>query len=178
MEKWKSVIGYEGIYEISDLGRLRRILKPRKYRPYQNKILNPCKDKNGYFRTVLTDNNKNRKSKRVNRIVAIAFIPNPDNKPCVNHKNGIKSDNRAVNLEWVTVSENNIHAIRNGLSGQAGGEDHHMSKLKEAEVLKIKKMYATKKYKQIDLAEIFRISQTQISRIINNKRWRQTTKQE
>jgi len=171
MEKWKSIKNYDGIYEISSYGRLKRILKNRKYRDYQEKILNPCLDKDGYFRTMLTDANKKKKSLRINRLVAITFLINNENKPCVNHINGIKTDNNVSNLEWCTVLENNIHAIKNGLSGQAPGEKHHMSKLKQNEVFSIKDLYLKKKLNQKELSLLFNISQTQISRIVNNQRW-------
>jgi hypothetical protein len=112
--------------------------------------------------------------KIIHRLVAESFILNLHNKPCVNHINGIKSDNRFENLEWCTVKENNIHAINLGLSGQAPGEKHHMSKLKQKDVIEIKE----NKHNlfQWQLSIVYGISQTQISRIINNKRWHQVSK--
>ncbi len=170
MEIWKKVVGYEGIYEISSYGRLRVLLKYRKYRDYQSKILNPSNDKDGYLRTCLTKNKK-RKSVFIHRLVAQSFIPNPENKHCVNHINGIKTDNRVENLEWVTHSENNKHAIKLGLSGQAPGELHHMSKLKKQDVIEIREIYSKKIKTQKELGVIYGVSQTQIGRIVNNKRW-------
>lgn len=116
MEVWKKIQGFEN-YEISSLGRIKVNLKFRKYRDYQSKILNPSLDKDGYLRTALTKEGK-KYMKQIHRLVALNFITNTNKKPCVNHKNGIKTDNRIENLEWCTVKENNIHAIKIGLSGQ------------------------------------------------------------
>ena len=167
MEIWKKVEGFED-YEISNQGRLKKNLKYRKYRSYQSKILSPTKDKDGYFRTALSKNGKHY-MRIIHRLVAIAFIENKENKPCVNHKNGIKQDNHVSNLEWCTVKENNIHAIKMGLSGQEGGEFHHMSKIKLKDVLEIKEN--KNKLSQRELGVIYGISQTQVSRILRGKRW-------
>ena len=167
MEIWKTVEGFEN-YEISNLGRLKVNLKFRKYRSYQSKILNPNLDKDGYLTTGLSKEGKHY-NKKIHRLVAIAFIENKENKPCVNHINGIKIDNRIENLEWCTVKENNIHAIKIGLSGQVPGEKHHMSKLKENQVLEIIENKSFLSQKQLSL--IYNISQGQISRIVNKKRW-------
>ena len=102
MEEWREVKGYEGIYQISSLGRIRNSY---------GRILKPETSRNGYKRITLWD----RKKYQIHRLVAIAFIPNPENKETVNHKNGIKTDNSVENLEWNTRSENSKHAYAIGL---------------------------------------------------------------
>jgi len=168
MEIWKDVKGYEGIYQISNLGRLKVKLKFRKCRSYNEKTLNPSKDKDGYLRTALTKNGK-KQMKIMHRLVAETFLENNLNYPVVNHINGIKDDNRVENLEWCSVLQNNIHAIKSGLKKSKKGENHHMCKLSSKDVLDIKE----NKYNlfQRQLALKYNISQTQISRILNNKRW-------
>ena len=114
MEIWKDVVGYEGVYQVSNTGKVKRIGE------YTNqtgktwkseRILKPgCKAK-GYLYVQLSKEGK-ASPKHVHRLVAEAFIENPDNKPTVNHKNGNKSDNAVDNLEWTTYTENNIHSVR------------------------------------------------------------------
>ena len=107
MEIWKDIKGYEGLYQVSNLGRVKS-LKNRE------KILNPFSD-NNYLNVDLF---KNRKKKRykIHRLVAITFIPNIDNKPEVNHIDGNKENNCISNLEWTTSSENMQHAFKMGLA--------------------------------------------------------------
>lgn len=115
MEKWASIEGYNG-YEVSNIGRVRaldRIIENptvkggtiRKQK-IKGRILKPHKSNKGYMIIDLS-NNTVRKKFTIHRLVGMAFIPNKENKPCINHKNEVKDDNRVENLEWVTYLENN-----------------------------------------------------------------------
>lgn len=115
MEEWKDVLGYEGLYQVSDEGRIRSICRQGNALPG---IRKPSLDKDGYLQIGLYDNGECRKWK-VHRLVATTFIPNPFSKPQVNHINGIKTDNRVENLEWVSDKDNKAHAIKNGYYDEA-----------------------------------------------------------
>lgn len=109
-EIWKTVDGYEG-YQISSLGRLRKEKNGRFYYLKQSKRWSQHKEKSGcYYMEYALYKNGKRKTFAVHRLVATAFIPNDNNYPVVNHKNGIKDDNRVDNLEWCTHKQNSIHA--------------------------------------------------------------------
>lgn len=106
MEQWRDAPGYEGLYLVSDLGRVKTCATGRiKAQVFAGKYLQACLSKNG-----------KAINKSVHRLVALAFIPNPDGKPEVNHIDGNKANNTASNLEWVTSSGNKLHAYATGLN--------------------------------------------------------------
>ncbi len=118
-EIWKDVIGYEGLYQVSNLGRVKSLFRLMEY-PNYNKVLNERILKNlinskGYYCTILYKNKK-AKTFLVHRMVAIAFIPNPYNKPQINHKDGNKLNLSLSNLEWASCRDNILHAYNIGLN--------------------------------------------------------------
>ncbi len=104
MEIWKDIPGYVGIYQVSNNGNVRR---KEKYKAIPG-VLHPIKKTNGYLCIDLSYK-CNKKRFLIHRLVAMVFIPNPDNLPQINHKNEIKTDNRAENLEWCTQKYNNSY---------------------------------------------------------------------
>ena len=116
-ETWKPVNGYEDSYEVSNLGVVRTLERKASHR-YGFRIVKAktlsaglTRKKNGYLVVNLSVHNK-PKSYTVHRLVAVAFIPNPNNLPHINHIDGNPLNNRADNLEWVSVRENNCHRVR------------------------------------------------------------------
>lgn len=118
-EIWKPIPGYEGLYKVSNKGRVKRLEYTRIDkigREYHNKerILKSSLDSaGGYLKVNLFDNESRKKSIKVHRLVAKAFIPNPENKTQVNHKDEVKTNNYVENLEWVTLKENMNYGTRN-----------------------------------------------------------------
>lgn len=125
IEIWEDITGYEGLYQVSDLGNIKSLSKEVSNRNgvfvKKDKVLKKYQDKDGY-NTVNLYKNKEKKLYKVYRIVATQLIPNPENKPTVNHINSIRSDDRKVNLEWNTYSENNKHAFDFGFQKPMRGD--------------------------------------------------------
>lgn len=141
-EVWKALDNCPH-YEVSNFGNVKS--KERKiphnynkgaFQTVRERILRPCINKHGYLSLVLRNDNKG-KTHDIHRLVALAFKDKIDGKNHVNHINGIKTDNRADNLEWCTRSENELHAHRTGLKVSLKGEKHKDARLKEADVLDI-----------------------------------------
>lgn len=163
-EIWKTITDFEGVYSISNKGRLRREcgIFNRKY-PH---IVKLQKDKNGYASYRLSKFNIGRTVK-IHRLVAEAFLG--FSELTVNHKNGKKSDNRITNLEWLSMSDNRTHAKINGL--MARGERSANTKLKDADIITMRKEYATGQITHQALANRFGIGRKAVTKIINRQRW-------
>ena len=126
-------------------------------------------DKDGY-RVVTLTYNKLRKTLKIHRLLAIHFLPNTEGKLFVNHRNGIKDDNRLDNLEWCTAQENVQHSYDNGLQEGIRGELNTNSKLTENDILFIRHWH--KKFRLIDIAEAFNVSKSLICKVVYRKCWK------
>lgn len=123
MEEWKNIEGYEGRYQISNKGNIRSLLDNKGNERIVTR--KPRIGKQGYYYLNLFKNGKS-KSKKIHRLVAEAFILNPDNKEQVNHIDGNKLNNDVSNLEWCTCSENIKHALKIGLKVMPQGKNNYM----------------------------------------------------
>jgi DNA-binding transcriptional regulator YiaG len=173
-EIWKDIPEYEGIYQVSNLGNLKsydRIVFFNKVKALRKgKILSLRQNKDGYLYTNISVDKK-RKTIKPHRIVAKVFIQNIEKKTCVNHINGIKNDNRVENLEWVTHSENTKHAVKIGLKKGKRNGTSHFCKLDKKQVEEIRNIYLKGNISQLNLAKLFNISQSQVSRILRKENW-------
>lgn len=164
-EDWKDVENYEGYYQISSLGRVRSvtrliIYKTGKRFTYKSRILKQRTDKDGYLRITLNKECK-LSTMSMHRLVAIHFIPNPDNLLQVNHLDGDKTNNSISNLEWCNVYDNLKHSYREGLK---------KTKLNEQDVKDIKELYKLGKHTQKQIGELYGVNKEHINGIINNKK--------
>lgn len=132
-EIWKDIPNYKGLYQVSNLGcikSLERIVKRPQHGAYSvSDRIRSSSVRNGYLQIILSANGK-KTSYSIHRLVAELFIPNPDNKPCVNHKNGIRNDNSVENLEWCSYSENmkhcyNVLGRKKVFAGKPGKRKQH-----------------------------------------------------
>lgn len=158
VEVWKPVVGYEGLYEVSDHGLVKG----------PKGIVKPKVGRNGYARTELW-----RKGERfrpsIHRLVAQTFLPNPEAKPQVNHLDGDRLNNTASNLEWCTAQENMIHAVA---LRHRYGENASASKLTEREVMAIL-VLLDKGVPGKWIADVFGVTNAQISHLRLGQQWRQ-----
>lgn len=171
VENYRDIAGYEGFYQVSDLGNVRSVA-----RKVPGNALFPVKVMRGrklsfkttasYWRVMLCREGKTKRF-LVHRLVAIAFILNPEGLAQVNHKNGQKHDNRAQNLEWVSAQQNIAHSVQTGLSLR--GEQIGTAKLTAELVLEIRHLAPA--HTLAALSEKFGISQGQISRIVLRRSW-------
>ena len=163
MAEWQPIMGFEGRYEISDCGSIRRVGGP---------LLNPWPNGQGYMIVRLTDTSaKKREQLRVHRLVAQAFIPNPDGLPFVNHIDANPANNRASNLEWCTQAQNLRHAAQLGRMSNDYwvGKRSPNAGLLDSQVRNIRNLYASGEWTYEQLARRHETSKRTIGRIIRGE---------
>ena len=159
-ETWKDIKGYQGHYQVSNLGNIRSI-------KFDIKIIKQTKNTKGYLYVGLSKNGKVKRCS-VHRLVAQIWIKNIKKRETVNHKDCNKTNNCISNLEWNSYSENELHSYRNGKISTKG-EKIWISKLNESLIRKIR---ALNDLTQKQIANKFKVDQSLISRILSNKIWK------
>lgn len=175
---FKQVRGFD--YEVSNTGDIKSLPKShiqtyktgkKAIHTTRERILKKRHDSKGYNTCILYKNGRTF-CKKVHRLVAEAFLPNPKKYPQINHKNGIKDDNRVENLEWCDNSYNQKHAIKIGLrKNTSRGEDNNLSKLTERDVKRIR-MALKCGIQRKELEKIFKVSKPCITAIATNRNWK------
>lgn len=180
-EIWKDIKGYEGLYRVSNLGRVKSVPRMKRLNRslatserYNQKVVggileSDTNSKGTIYPRVSLCKEGVVSNMMVHRLVLDAFVPNIDGKPCCNHKDGNRTNNCVDNLEWCTYSENLAHAFRAGLRSHRG-ENCPNSKLKENDVIEIKKALASGE-KCIDLSRKYGVHKGTISAIKNGVSW-------
>ena len=166
MSQFEPIEGYNGYYSISEEGEV--------WSDMSNKLLSQFPDKKGYLQCNLCHDGK-RKRHRIHRLVALTFIPNPENKPQVNHIDGNKANNHIDNLEWASAKENTNHAWDSGLSKSISGSARTDSKLTEEDVLYIRTNYIPKSpdFGCRALAKKFNVAPSGISNVVKGKTYKE-----
>lgn len=171
MEIWKDVIGYEGLYQVSDLGRVKRVAG---YRCRVERVLKTQNAGAGYLQVGLCRDGK-RSMRHVHRLVLEAHAGLAPEGCEGNHKNGITGDNCVANLEWVTCSENHKHAYRvlgrEPTGGISKGEANGNARLTRQQVIEIRELAVAGEHTQRELGELFGVSNQAISAIVRRETW-------
>lgn len=174
IKKWLKIPKYNS-YEASTDGEIKTFNWKNKG---VEKIMKPSLDNGGYLRTMLMGVDGKFSTIKVHRVIAETFIPNPLNKPQVNHKNSIRSDNRVSNLEWATASENVKHSFDNFMQTNKG-ECNPCATLTDKQVIEIRSNYNYGRKSRHDkgetkkqIAERYNTTMPVIKRIIQNKTWK------
>lgn len=182
MEIWKEIPGFPN-YEISNKSNVKSIARIKykiyggKYnglvvpQSYPEKILTPRLNNAGYYGVHLYHKGK-MQTFSIHRLVALAFLPNPENKQTINHKDGNKQNNDLSNLEWATVLENITHAKKTGLSTYFKGEQCTNSKLSDTDVVAIRALYKCFKISPNTLGRMFCVAASTALNVANRDTWK------
>ena len=176
MEIWKDIQGYEGLYQVSNYGRVKSLERKVKskggFRKVSERILKPMVTSYGY--RAVSFYNPNNKKYKIHRLVVQAFLNNPNNYEQVNHIDGDKTNNHVDNLEWCSHEMNMQHAHKTGLKNMKHltGHNHPNSKLTDKDVKEIREKYIPKIYTLKKLAEEYGVDYSVIHKIIKRKNWK------
>ena len=167
METWKDIKGFEGLYQISDYGRVKSLSRKCGRVIRKEKLLTIHMTKDGYPKVRLQHGEED-KTARVHRLVAETFIPNPNGYETVNHIDGNKLNCHVSNLEWCNRSEQMYHAYKLGLKPSMMGTDNAQAKLTEEQVREIKRLYKPydRNFSTVKLGEMFGVSNRVIGLIV------------
>ena len=166
-EEIKDIEGFEGLYGVTSTGKVISIY----YR--QGLELTQVPDKDGYLQLGLYKN-KISHTKKVHRLVAQAFIPNPENKPTVNHRDLDKTNNNVTNLEWSTNKEQTDHCIAAGGRNDVGG-NNPMSKMTDSDALEVVRLLEETAMTQKEISEMFGVKRKAINEIARGANWKHIT---
>ena len=175
MEEWRDVVGYEGYYQVSNLGRLRSLerkvaSKNGSISVKQGRLKTPYRDKKtGYAQARLSKENKS-KTLLLHRLIGEAFHgAAPEGKPQVAHWDGVRGNNKASNLRWASAKENARDRLRHG-TAPGGTTCYHT--LNDADVLTIRREYQGRYGQRVELANRYNVTTTQIHNVVTRKHWK------
>lgn len=178
-EEWRPIYGYTGFYEVSNLGRVKSL--PRRIKRsngtvqnFKGKIMACGVANRDYPMVVLSKGSGNNRIKvTVHRLVAKAFLKIETGKPEINHKNGIKTDNRVSNIELVSRKENIRHAFNTGLNKprDVKGSKHPSSKLTEQKVIEMRGLFKAGKSHN-EISGMFGVCRQHVADIVNRRKWK------
>jgi len=173
-EEWRDVPNFEG-YQVNSIGKVRSVDRfcGDRRGVIHGKLLKPFINRRGYLEVNLYKNSKST-TKIIHRLVAKAFIPNDFNKPQVNHIDGNKLNNKVSNLEWMSNSENQLHAYSLGLQPSRAGENNVKAKITDKSVTELKVLYNSGKT-IVDISNIMNINVSIIRNIIYGRTWKTNT---
>ena len=174
-EEWRDIPNFEG-YQVSSLGKVKGIDRLKKgrntLRLIRGQELKQSPNKKGYLETRLRKNGTH--TRLIHKLVSSAFLTKPEHCTQINHINGIKTDNRIENLEWVTQSENQLHAYKLGLQPSRAGENNSNTKITDKNVTLLKQLYNSG-MSIVEVSNSININVSIIRQIIYGKTWKSNT---
>lgn len=170
LEEWRDIKGFEGKYQVSNLGNVRSLDRVTNNRVFKGVTKKPQISNTGYYRVFLCLQNRKIKPFSIHRLVAGAFLERKEGLNIVNHLDGNRLNNVLNNLEWTTISGNTLHSYKNKLQVMGIGEDNPASKYTEEQIIEVKRL-SKLGLKRKEISCITKVSTATIHLVLNNKRW-------